>query len=505
MARNLAFVLIALLGVAPFASATASTQLAPEAELRGSGVGGANYTRVCNQIAGFISTGSRVYYPGDDAFDKLSKHWSPSSSEVSTCVVEPKTASDVGRILKIVGLSRTPFAVQSGGHSTNPGFSSTKGIHISLNNFNTVQYDATSKTAEFGAGLRWDDVYAALEPHGVSVLGGRVAGVGVGGFTLGGGYAWRTNQYGLTIDTATAFELVKPNGDVLKVTEKLDPSLFFALRGGGNNFGVVTKITLRAYPQGQVWGGMITYGIPDTFSAVANATAKFSAEVKDPKAGMMSTVTVYQGMQFINVQVFYDGPAPPAGIFDDLLSITAVNSDVATRSWLELVKSIPTDFLGTSRGAFLGVSVPEYSYNFLELVNNITFTTGAELTPKSLSFMTLVSEPFLPSILSHSRSPAAYPYTRSKVYTPFNIFMAWTDPSQDKVMYDSMRKVKDILETALVAEGHRDVKSAPLYSNYALGDTPISRIYGSNYPALKAIKTRVDPFNVMGLAGGFKI
>jgi FAD/FMN-containing dehydrogenase len=120
--------------------------------------------------------------------------------------------------------------VQCGGHSTNPGFSSTKGIHISLNNFNTVQYDATSKTAEFGAGLRWDDVYAALEPHGVSVLGGRVAGVGVGGFTLGGGYAWRTNQYLLTIDTATAFELVKPNGDVVKVTEKSDPSLFFALR-----------------------------------------------------------------------------------------------------------------------------------------------------------------------------------------------------------------------------------------------------------------------------------
>ena len=58
----------------------------------------------------------------------------------------------------------------------------------------------------------------------------------------------------------------------------------------------MTKITLRAYPQGQVWGGMITYGIPDTFSAVASATAKFSAEVKDPKAGMMSTVTVYQGM-----------------------------------------------------------------------------------------------------------------------------------------------------------------------------------------------------------------
>ena len=77
--------------------------------------------------------------------------------------------------------------VKGGGHTSNPGFSSTPGVQIAMYRFSDVKYDAASQTAEIGAGLIWDDVYAALEPHGVNVVGGRVTGVGVAGFTLGGG------------------------------------------------------------------------------------------------------------------------------------------------------------------------------------------------------------------------------------------------------------------------------------------------------------------------------
>ena len=96
--------------------------------------------------------------------------------------------------------------------------------------FSDVVYNAGSQTAEIGPGLIWDEVYAALEPHGVNVVGGRVSGVGVAGLTLGGGYSWKTNQYGMTVDTVTAFELVKPNGHVETVTKDSDPSLFFGLK-----------------------------------------------------------------------------------------------------------------------------------------------------------------------------------------------------------------------------------------------------------------------------------
>ena len=115
-----------------------------------------------------------------------------------------------------------------------------------MTQFRDIVLDEEEGTVEIGAGLTWTEVYAYLVPRGLNVVGGRIDGVGVGGFTLGGGthsihswfaqrhtrgagYSWKTNQYGLTIDTVTAFELVLPNGRVKKVTEK-DEDLWFALR-----------------------------------------------------------------------------------------------------------------------------------------------------------------------------------------------------------------------------------------------------------------------------------
>lgn len=95
--------------------------------------------------------------------------------------------------------------------------------------FSEVNYDSATQTADIGSGLIWDDVYASLEPLGVNVVGGRVTGVGVAGFSLGGGYSWLTNQYGLTVDNILAYELVLPNGTVTTVDESV-PDLFFALK-----------------------------------------------------------------------------------------------------------------------------------------------------------------------------------------------------------------------------------------------------------------------------------
>ena len=89
--------------------------------------------------------------------------------------------------LQILGKSRTPFGVKSGGHATNPGFSSTPGVQISLSRFNTFKVNTEAQTVELGPSLTWDDVYERLDPYGVSVIGGRIPGVGVGGLTLGGG------------------------------------------------------------------------------------------------------------------------------------------------------------------------------------------------------------------------------------------------------------------------------------------------------------------------------
>src|SRR6267154_5609852 len=133
-------------------------------------------------------------------------HASAASSQASTCSVEPGSVEDVSKIvshvypthkllptslsisqLSILGSTRTPFGVKSGGHIMNPGFSSTNGVEIVMTRFNETKVNSTCGTVEIGAGLTWDQVYAALEPTGVNVVGGRIPGVGVAGLTLGGG------------------------------------------------------------------------------------------------------------------------------------------------------------------------------------------------------------------------------------------------------------------------------------------------------------------------------
>ena len=89
--------------------------------------------------------------------------------------------------MQILAQSRTPFAVKSGGHAINRGFSSTRGVQISLARFNTFKVNTEAQTVELGPSLTWDDVYERLDPHGVTVIGGRIPGVGVGGLILGGG------------------------------------------------------------------------------------------------------------------------------------------------------------------------------------------------------------------------------------------------------------------------------------------------------------------------------
>jgi FAD/FMN-containing dehydrogenase len=109
--------------------------------------------------------------------------------------------------MKIIRETHAPFAVKGGGHTNNPGFSSTTGIHIAMRRFSKVIPHVNNQTVDVGSGLIWDDVYSALEPYNINVVGGRVSGVGVAGFMLGGGYSWKSNQFGLAIDNALGYEV----------------------------------------------------------------------------------------------------------------------------------------------------------------------------------------------------------------------------------------------------------------------------------------------------------
>ncbi|KAG6810817.1 hypothetical protein H0H92_010207 [Tricholoma furcatifolium] len=421
---------------------------------------------VCNQIEESTSSETEVFYPGQLPYIRDISHWASSSSQFSQCSVRPGTTADVAIIVK------------GGGHTSNPGFSSTTGVHISMTKFSEVNYDASSQTAVIGAGLIWDDVYAALAKYNVNVVGGRVTGVGVAGFTLGGGFSWHTNQYGLTIDTITAFELVKPTGEIVSVTEASDPDLFFGLKGG-----------------------LITYTYPQ-IPAISSATANFTASVTDPKAAIITTYNYLLGQPGISQILFYDGPTPPEGIFDEYLSIPHFTKDVSTRDFLSFILASPANATYGQRGIFNSVSLVQYTPELLNAIHNETVFWGQRLSQISGTFISYDVEPFLPTIFSHGPA-SAYPPSRDTGISPFNIYFAWLLPSADEAMQEAARQSAAHIKAVAIAEG-QDIADVAIYPNYAIYDTPLADMYGANVATLEALKASVDPGNVMGLAGGFK-
>ncbi|KAH9957078.1 FAD-binding domain-containing protein [Russula dissimulans] len=470
----------------------------------------------CTHIANLISNASAVYYPPSAQYTTDNAHWAESSSAQSTCSVQPGTPQDVGVILRILGDTRTPFAVKGGGHTTNPGFSSTPGVQITMTRFNKVKVDKAASTVEIGAGLMWDDVYRALDGTGLNVLGGRVSGVGVAGFILGGGYSWKTNQYGLTIDTMDSYELVLPDGTVQIVTPS-DEDLWFGLRGGFNNFGIVTKFVLKAYPQGKVWNRSMKGGFtvsPIWSSDEVNAAiVKFQKEVTDKKAMVLPTYNTVYDTPSVVLLLFYDGPEPPPGIFDDFLAIKDIEIIVDSASFLEFFSLIPSSnpFAG-KRKYFSTVSVLEYSTPLLDVIVNETVPPiqsnrqfwGLKLAAlDSGGSVSYDVEPFDSGLFSHSTTPSAFPPDRSYALFPTHFCFSWTSSERDADVAAAIRESTNRVRAAAIADG-QDVADAAVYGNYALFGTPVESLYGANVQRLRDIRSAVDPKGVMALAGGFK-
>ncbi|KAG9078078.1 hypothetical protein FRC06_008547, partial [Ceratobasidium sp. 370] len=342
----------------------------------------------------------------------------------------------------------------------------------------------------FGALERWGDEWHPRGRWSVGHggVGGRATGIGVGGFILGGGYSWLSNQYGLAIDSVAAFEIVLPNGTITTTTESTNPDLFFGLKGGFNNFGIVTKFTLLAYPQNQVWGGVRTFS-QDQLAEVNAATVDFIAKVSDPKAAIIPSpcTTILNRLQTgISLLMFYDGPNPPVGIFERYTSIPSASSDVSTRTMSSLVRANPANGTYGTRTTFNTISLTNYSIPLLNRIQNQSMYWGGKAALHGGLLVSYSVEPFLRTLNMRSKG-GAYPHDDFLV--PLNLDWSWIGELNDAFFINSAKQSAQVILDQAIAEG-RDVGGVKQikYANYAAADEDLRSIYGPNLDRLKSIK-----------------
>lgn len=209
----------------------------------------------------------QVIAPGDAEYDRARTVFYGGYDRHPAAIARVANAQDVSRVIAFARDNRLELAVRSGGHS-NAGHSATEGgIVLDLSGMKDLQIDADQKTAWTETGLTAGEYTTATGAHGLATGFGDAGTVGLGGITLGGGVGFLVRKYGLTIDSLLAAELVTADGQILQVDEKNHPDLFWAIRGGGGNFGVATRFKFQLHPVGKVYGGMLF--LPATAEAIA--------------------------------------------------------------------------------------------------------------------------------------------------------------------------------------------------------------------------------------------
>ncbi|MFI9508929.1 FAD-binding oxidoreductase [Nocardia sp. NPDC052566] len=201
-----------------------------------------------SDTAGLTGFSGTMIRPEDPEYHAARRLWNGAIDRYPAFIARCLTAEDVALAVRFGVRHDLTIAVRGGGHSF-PGLSMCEGgLVIDLSGMRSIEIDAEARRAEVGAGVLWRELDAAAEAYGLAVPGGEVSHTGVAGLTLGGGVGWLSRRYGLTCDNLVAAQLVTADGEILEVTEDGAPELLWGLRGGGGNFGVVTRFTLRLNP-----------------------------------------------------------------------------------------------------------------------------------------------------------------------------------------------------------------------------------------------------------------
>ena len=240
----------------------------------------------------------RVTGPGDAGYDQARKVFYGKWDRRPAAVVRPTSAQEVARVVTLAAESGSELAVRSGGHSLAGHSVSDGGIVLDLAELTALDIDLDSGTAWAQTGLTAAAYTAQVGEHGLATGFGDTGSVGIGGITLGGGVGFLVRKHGLTIDNLLAAELVTADGQILEVDDERHPDLFWAIRGGGGNFGVATRFKFRLHELPSIVGGMLLLpGSPEVIEGLVAAAAAAPEELS-----MIANIMVAPPMPFLPPQ-----------------------------------------------------------------------------------------------------------------------------------------------------------------------------------------------------------
>src|SRR3954451_11471935 len=284
-----------------------------------------------------------LYRTADDGYDQARRIWNANVDRRPALVARCRGVADVQRAIAFARDEGLLLSVRGGGHSA-PGYGTNDGgLVIDLSLLKAITVDSDARTAQVGGGVLWRELDEQTQRAGLATTGGTVSNTGVAGLTLGGGLGWLMGKQGLAIDNLLSAEVVTADGELHTVDADRESDLFWALRGGGGNFGVVPSLRYRLHPVPEVLGGMVVHPL-DRAGDVLRFYRDFCATLPDEAEAYGAVLTdPHAGVPVIALLLGYNGPLdegervlrPARGFGPPLADLVAPMPYVARQSILD--------------------------------------------------------------------------------------------------------------------------------------------------------------------------
>ena len=431
------------------------------------------------------SVRGEVLTPSDTGYGAARLTFNALVDRRTAVIVRCGRADDVATALDFARRNALTVAIRGGGHNPAGHAVCAGGIMIDLSLLNVVEVDSDARIARGGGGINWKQFDVAGQAHGLVTPGGVVGTTGVAGLTLGGGIGHLLGRFGLTCDNLVGAELVTADGRVVTADTETNPDLFWGLRGGGGNFGVVTSLAFSLHPLSTLVGGLITYRL-DAARDVLRRFAEMMASAPDHLTCQAQMTGDESGVPVLQVAVCYTGPDEDPSEVRRLRTAPGVVSDEVGRiGYLDLQGVFDPPF-GRSRHYWKGHFVNELPDELIDELVQRFLALGR--VPGSLLIESIhgaAKRVPLDSMAVHFRGAR------------FNVSAqaVWELPEDDAAEIAWARETAAALEPYSLSGGG--------YVNYMQQDEPPDRVRAAfgpeKFERLRALKRKFDPDNVFSL------